>query len=54
MCDHPRLSLDEARGGRVTGERDIPRQVQFDATCQECGETVIVDYNIAFVDGQKA
>jgi len=54
MCDHPRLSLGEYRDGRVIGDRDIPRQVQFNAKCLECGETVIVDYNVAFVDGDKA
>ena len=52
-CDHPKLSIGSHSGFRHTGDNGLPRQAQFGAMCDECGDVVIVDYNIAFVDGDK-
>lgn len=54
-CEHPTLALQTSEPrGRAYGDRNIPRQLTMLATCEECGETVAVDYNIAFIDGDSA
>jgi len=51
-CTHPEFEIE----GTVDNERlerddGLPRQISFLAYCQECGEKVTIDYNIATVDG---
>ena len=56
MCEHElnfdKLTLRDRRG--LEDDTGLPRQVSGEAPCTNCGEKVTVDYNLAFVNGEKA
>lgn len=53
-CPHASMTLTRKKGERVVGGNGLPRQVTFYARCDECNKRITVDYNIAFIDGEKA
>lgn len=55
-CDHSfdvrRIDLEDVMG--LEHDTGLPQQVTGTVTCEDCGDRVDVDYNLAFIDGDKA
>lgn len=55
-CDHENINLDNH--GIINhahfGDRGLPSQITHSASCANCGADISVDYNIAFINGDKA
>lgn len=52
-CNHDNLKLGKRIRQRLEHETGLPKQLALKANCLDCGDTVTVDYNIAFIDGDR-